>query len=83
MQLQLHCDDALAHFRKGGGVQGEATSLQFDWAWQAEGGGKRGAALDVNDLAAKRVLSPQTAEGIRQADPRTVAGYPSAQWDKV
>lgn len=57
---------------RGGRVQGEATSLQFDWAWQAEGGGKRGAALDVNDLAAKRVLSPQTAEGIRQADPRTV-----------
>lgn len=63
---------ALAYSRgvEGRGGGGATTvSLMFDWAWserkreiEREGGV---AALDVNDLAAKRVLSPQPAGGLR------------------
>lgn len=54
---------------EGGGAK--TASLMFDWAWSAREterarGGEGGvAALDVNDLAAKRVLSPQPAGGLR------------------
>lgn len=64
VQLQLHSPRCTySRGIEGGG--GTTVSLMFDWAWserKREGGV---AALDVNDLAAKRVLSPQPAGGLR------------------
>lgn len=65
MQLQLHSPRCTYSRGIEGGGGATTVSLMFDWAWserKREGGV---AALDVNDLAAKRVLSPQPAGGLR------------------